>query len=158
MLLGAGAFMPAKLSFQKVGEGSGNEAVEVGEFLDRCFLDLAWVIKPNAPQPTTHTHHRCHRPLIPLQTFVPFLQTHSHLHHMVFAMILLIQCIQFPDGGFLSHMAIKRVSEEQSSLFERRILFATYYKSLIQNQSTLDQHITNAILYPIPIGRKSLGH
>lgn len=56
--------MQVKLSFQKVGEGSGNEAVGVGEFLDRCFHDLAWVIKQNAPQLATqmHLHHHHHEP------------------------------------------------------------------------------------------------
>lgn len=44
-------FYASKALFWKVGEGSGNEAMEVGEFFDRRFRDLARLINQMPPSP-----------------------------------------------------------------------------------------------------------
>lgn len=93
-------FYASKALLSKVGEGSGNAVEGVGEFFDRSFLDLARVIKPNAPQPTAQKHHNHHHPFIPLETFFltdPFTRGSLSLFSLE---ILLILCIYFPDGGF----------------------------------------------------------
>lgn len=97
-------FYASKALLSKVGEGSGNAVEGVGEFFDRSFLDLARVIKPNAPQPTAQKHHNHHHPFIPLETFFltdPFTRGSLSLFSLE---ILLILCIYFPDGGVFYHI------------------------------------------------------
>lgn len=101
-------FYASKALLSKVGEGSGNEGGEVGEFFNRRFLDLARVIKPNAPQPTTHIntfspplfHPSLDFHMLPIILFI-FSQTHSHRFYS-FSFQMKNACL-----------ATKRVREEQ---------------------------------------------